>query len=160
MLAVLCVAFILGLLGFSAAFSRGTPGPFLTWSFYLFGDAWSTVWVTACWAYLNDLTETEQSKTLYGFIGAGGVMGGLVGNVEVWQLVEPLGAPALLVGSAVLCAVIGLTIWRTEPNSRPSRRHDPAADPYRNPSRKEVQPNGGRGQNRDDLALPASSMTA
>ena len=82
--------------------------------FYLFGDAWSTVWVTTFWAYLNEMTETEQSKRLYGFIGGGGVLGGLVGNLLVWQLVKPFGSSILLVGSATATALVGLFVWRAE----------------------------------------------
>ena len=134
MLGVLCVAFILALLGLSVAFAGGKPGALLTWVFYLFGDAWSTVWVTAFWAYLNEVTETEQSKRLYGLIGGGGVVGGLVGELGVWQLVRPLGAPTLLAICAALCAGIGLIIWRIEriaasPRAAIGRSSNPAPKP-------------------------------
>ena len=77
----LCDIFVVPLLGFAAALSGGrVPAPSLNWSSYLFGDAWSTVWVTTFWAYLSELTLTEQSKRLYGLIGAGGVIGGLTAN--------------------------------------------------------------------------------
>jgi AAA family ATP:ADP antiporter len=134
MLGVLCLTFILALLGFSLAFASGKPGALLTWVFYLFGDAWSTVWVTAFWAYLNEMTGTEQSKRLYGLIGGGGVVGGLVGEVGVWQLVRPLGTPALLVICAAICAGIGFMIWRIErisaaPNAVLGRRSTQAPQP-------------------------------
>lgn len=72
---VLCGFFTLALLGF-AAWLGEDPSPAANWSFYLFGDAWSTVWVTTFWAYLNELTETEQSKRLYGLIGGAASSGG------------------------------------------------------------------------------------
>ena len=85
----LCAGFMVALLAFSGALGGGgAPGPSLNWSFYLFGDAWSTVWVTTFWAYLTELTRTEQSKRLYGLIGAGGVIGGLIANFTVWQYIE------------------------------------------------------------------------
>ncbi len=110
----LCGAFILALLGFSAVLTTDRPAAVTNWIFYLFGDLWSTIWVTTFWAYLNEMTHTEQSKRLYGLIGGGGVVGGLVGGVVVWQLVQPLGSSTLLVGCAVVTGVIGLLIWRTE----------------------------------------------
>lgn len=111
----LCVFFIVALLGFASVLSGGgVPAPAVNWSFYLFGDAWSTVWVTAFWAYLNELTRTEQSKRLYGLIGAGGVIGGLLANFAVWQYIESQGIGVLLTGAAVVTALIGLIMLRLE----------------------------------------------
>ena len=110
----LCGFFVVALLLFAVALGNGAPSPLTNWLFYLFGDVWSTIWVTTFWAYLNEMTETEQSKRLYGFIGGGGVVGGLVGNLLVWQLVKPFGSSALLVGSAIATGAVGLLVWRTE----------------------------------------------
>lgn len=110
----LCGLFILLLLSFSAILTQNRPSGFTIWTFYLFGDAWSTVWVTTFWAYLNEMTETEQSKRLYGLIGGGGVVGGLLGGLVVWQLVQPLGTSTLLVGCAVVTGFMSLLFWRTE----------------------------------------------
>lgn len=114
LVATLCALWVAALVAFAGMLAGGRPAAVVNWSFYLTGDAWSTVWVTTFWAYLNELTQTEQSKRLYGLIGGGGVVGGLVGGLLVWQLVEPLGTAALLVGCAVLTLVIGLIVWRTE----------------------------------------------
>lgn len=111
----LCGIFVVALLGFAAALSGGrVPAPALNWSFYLFGDAWSTVWVTSFWAYLSELTLTEQSKRLYGLIGAGGVIGGLTANFAVWQYVENSGIGVLLTGAAILTIVIAVIVLRLE----------------------------------------------
>lgn len=114
LITVLCGFFAVALALFAAALAGGPPGALTNWAFYLFGDAWSTVWVTTFWAYLNEMTQTEQSKRLYGLIGGGGVIGGLVGAVVVWQLVRPLGAPTLLIGCAALTVLVGLLVWRAE----------------------------------------------
>ncbi len=114
LIAVLLAGFILAMLGFSSILTTGQPGNVATWTFYLFGDAWSTIWVTTFWAYLNEMTQTEQSKRLYGLIGGGAVIGGLVGGLLVWSLVRPLGASVLLIGCAVVTCIIGLIIWRIE----------------------------------------------
>ncbi|HKY60825.1 MAG TPA: Npt1/Npt2 family nucleotide transporter [Gemmatimonadota bacterium] len=108
--------FALALAGFASML--GGPGPpavGVNWAFYLFGDLWTTVWVTTFWAYLNEMTVTEQSKRLYGLIGGGGVIGGLVGTSLVATLVEGVGATTLLfaaVGLTVLLALITLRIER------------------------------------------------
>jgi AAA family ATP:ADP antiporter len=51
---------------------------------------------------------------LYGLIGAGGVIGGLMANFAVWQYVENLGIGVLLTGAAVITAIIGLIMLRLE----------------------------------------------
>ena len=114
LVATLCGFFILSLSGFAVVLAAGPPSTLVNWAFYLFGDSWSTIWVTTFWAYLNELTKTEQSKRLYGVIGGGGVVGGLVGGLVVWQLVKPLGGSTLLVGCAAVTALIGALVWRTE----------------------------------------------
>ena len=129
----MCGFFIAALLLFSVVLSDSAPGTVANWAFYLFGDAWSTLWVTTFWAYLNEMTETEQSKRLYGLIGGGGVVGGLVGSVVVWQLVKPWGTGTLLVACSVVTAVIGVLVWRAEavaarPGAAIGRRAQAAVD--------------------------------
>src|SRR5688572_22726460 len=111
----LCTIFIAALLGFATVLGGGgVPAPWLNWSFYLFGDAWSTIWVTTFWAYLNELTRSEQSKRLYGLIGGGGVIGGLLANFAVWQYIEAQGIGVLLTGAAIVTAFLGLVMLRLE----------------------------------------------
>jgi AAA family ATP:ADP antiporter len=111
----ICGFFVVALLGFAGALAGGgVPSAPLNWSFYLFGDAWSTVWVTSFWAYLTELTRTDQSKRLYGLIGGGGVIGGLMANFAVWQYVEKSGVGVLLTGAAGLTIAIAAIMLRLE----------------------------------------------
>ena len=110
----MCGFFMAAMLLFAVLLAESDPGTVTNWAFYLFGDAWSTLWVTTFWAYLNEMTETEQSKRLYGLIGGGGVIAGLIGNVVVWQLVKPWGTATLLLACAAATGLIGVLVWRTE----------------------------------------------
>jgi AAA family ATP:ADP antiporter len=115
----LCGIFVVALLLFAGALGGGgVPAPSLNWAFYLFGDAWSTVWVTSFWAYLNELTRTDQSKRLYGLIGAGGVIGGLMANFAVWQYIEDSGIGVLLTAAAIATVVIAVIVLRLETIAR------------------------------------------
>lgn len=115
----LCGIFAVALLVFAGMLSGGgAPAPWMNWTFYLFGDAWSTVWVTTFWAYLTELTRTEQSKRLYGLIGAGGVIGGLMANFTVWQYVQKSGIGVLLAGAAVVTVIIAAIVLRLETIAR------------------------------------------
>ena len=131
----LCAGFMVALLAFAGALSGvSVPAPSLNWLFYLFGDAWSTVWVTTFWAYLTELTRTEQSKRLYGLIGAGGVIGGLIANFAVWQYIEDRGIGVLLAGAAVVTVVIGLIVLRLETVAGRSGRRSAGGTPACLPS--------------------------
>ncbi|MGH7570748.1 MAG: NTP/NDP exchange transporter [Gemmatimonadota bacterium] len=113
----LCGLFVAALLFFTTLLGRAGPPPVLAnWSFYLFGDLWTTVWVTTFWAYLNEMTRTDQSKRLYGLIGGGGIIGGLVGVLSVAAFVEKesVSADTFLVGAAVATLAIGAIVWRIE----------------------------------------------
>lgn len=111
----LVTGFAAVLLGFAVVLGReGGPSEAVNWSFYLFGDVWTTIWVTTFWAYLNEMTRTEQSKRLYGPIGGGAAIGGLLGTGVVAGLVERVGAPPLLVGASVATLVLALLAWRIE----------------------------------------------
>lgn len=111
----LCGIFAIALLGFAGALSGGgAPAPSVNWAFYLFGDAWSTVWVTTFWAYLTELTRSEQSKRLYGLIGTGGVIGGLMANFTVWQYIENSGIGVLLAAAAMVTVVVAVIVLRLE----------------------------------------------
>jgi AAA family ATP:ADP antiporter len=62
------------------------PGDLTVWTFYLFGDLFSTLMVVTFFAFLNDSVTPDKAKRLYGLIGAGGVIGGAFGSlvVRVW----------------------------------------------------------------------------
>ncbi|MGH7566958.1 MAG: NTP/NDP exchange transporter [Gemmatimonadota bacterium] len=110
----LCAGFGAALIWFAATLSTdGEPGAPGYWAFYLFGDAWSTIWVTTFWAYLSEMTATEQAKRLYGLIG-GGTVGGLVGTSIVATTVESVGIPTLIAGAASATVVLALLAWRIE----------------------------------------------
>lgn len=111
----LCGLFIAALVGFSTVMTgAGAPAASLNWGFYLFGDLWTTIWVTTFWAYLNEMTVSEQSKRLYGLIGGGGIIGGLVGTTMVATLIEGYGAGTLLMMAAGLTLLLGLITVRIE----------------------------------------------
>ena len=74
------------------------------WSFYLFGDLYSTLMVATFFAFLNDSVTPDAAKRLYGLVGLGGVCGGVFGSSVVSANV------ALLSYSAWLWICSGLTV--------------------------------------------------
>jgi AAA family ATP:ADP antiporter len=90
------------------------PSDALAWSFYLYGDLWTTLMVATFFAFLNDSVTPSAAKRLYGLIVLGGVAGGAFGATFLrawvtavsdssWMLVC-LGATAVI---ALLAFVAG-----------------------------------------------------
>lgn len=128
---LLCAVFVSALLALSFTMSE-TPPTWLNWSFYLFGDLWSTVWVAVFWAFLNEISTSEQSKRLYGLIGAGGTAGGLVGATLVVGLVRQSPLKTLLLLCTALTILILVLVVRTDQLARrpdASMRYGPSGRP-------------------------------
>ena len=85
----------------------GMPSGASVWSFYLFGDLFSTLMVATFFSFLNDSVSSDAAKRLYGVVGFGGVAGGAFGSsaVAVWigsMSVEGWLTVAAVVGFAIL----------------------------------------------------------
>jgi len=83
------------------------PGHFTVWSFYLFGDLFSTLMVATFFAFLNDSVTPDAAKRLYGMVGLGGVSGGAVGSIFVAGFIGSID----LVGWLWIAFGVGLAIF-------------------------------------------------
>ncbi|GGA67950.1 MFS transporter [Arenimonas soli] len=115
-LPVVYLAFIACLLGFRFAFEAGLPGRgglFFVWVavFNLFA-------VSVFWSFMADIYTDPQAKRLYGFIAAGGTVGGLLGPEITTRLVGLLGVGNLLLVSAGFLALCLVCILRLAPWAR------------------------------------------
>ncbi len=70
--------FVAAFVVYAAALSDA--GAATVWTFYLFGDLYSTLMVATFFAFLNDSVSPASAKRLYGLIGLGGVSGGWFGT--------------------------------------------------------------------------------
>ncbi len=86
-------------------------GDLIVWSFYLFGDLYSTLMVATFFAFLNDSVSSQAAKRLYGLIGLGGVTGGVFGTMFVRIWIKTLSIPAWLWICFGIAAVIALLAW-------------------------------------------------
>ncbi len=85
------------------------PGGATVWSFYLFGDLWTTLMVATFFAFLNDSVTPSAAKRLYGLVVLGGVAGGAFGTTFLAVYIDDIPVSAWLwicFGMAV--AIIGL----------------------------------------------------
>ncbi|MAF09626.1 hypothetical protein CMK11_04175 [Candidatus Poribacteria bacterium] len=83
------------------------PGQHLViWSFYLFGDLFSTVMVVTFFAFLNDSVDSDGAKRLYGVVGFGGVVGGSFASIVRATVGSDMSNTGWLVTLAVVAGVI------------------------------------------------------
>ena len=109
---VLCSFFILCFL--SLPFALNKPQPVTIWGFYFLSDLVSTFMVAGFWAYLTDISSSDQSKRLFGTIGTGGVLGGWAGIAWFKLLLGRIGMNGILFLSAAIMGAVLVLIFYAE----------------------------------------------
>ena len=82
--------------------------------FFVWVSVFNLFAVAVFWSFMADLFTAEQGKRLFGFIGAGGTAGGLLGPLITIGLSVPLGAVNLLIAAAVLLELAVFCVYRLE----------------------------------------------
>lgn len=96
--------FIVNLLVFFALFTGVGEGSAL-WVgrvFYIWTSVFNLFVVSIFWGFMADAFRSEQGKRLFGFIGVGGTVGGIVGAAVTATFARAIGTAALLLVSAGL----------------------------------------------------------
>ncbi len=81
------------------------------WSFYLFGDLFSTLMVATFFSFLNDSVTPDAAKRLFGIVGFGGVLGGVVGSTMVASFILSLATTEWLIVASGIAVVIMIVGW-------------------------------------------------
>jgi AAA family ATP:ADP antiporter len=66
------------------------------------------------WSFMADVFSAEQGKRLFGFIGAGGTAGALLGPIITIWLSVPLGPVNLLIAAAIFLELAVFCVYRLE----------------------------------------------
>jgi AAA family ATP:ADP antiporter len=116
-------------------FALQSPAAPAVWTFYLFGDLFSTLMVATFFAFLNDSTTPDSAKRLYGLVGLGGVLGGVFGSsfVRVWiEQVSEAGWLWICFGIAIVMVGIAAAAGRLVDRNPPPE--EPAPPPEEKPT--------------------------
>jgi AAA family ATP:ADP antiporter len=129
----------LGLLGLFALgelvylWRLAAPSAADVWSLYVFGDLFSTLMVASFFAFLADSTDADGARRLYGPIGLGGVLGGVVGTTGLSLWIDRLPYAGWMGVCVGLGALLALTLaWAGR--VRPPLRSRPEPPPPRSGS--------------------------
>lgn len=89
------------------------PGRIISTCFYILVDIVGVVLVEQFWSLTNSVYTTGEGKTWYGFVGTGGLVGGVVGGSVSTILIRmtPLQTPDLLLTAAGTILLIFLLTW-------------------------------------------------
>ena len=104
--------------------------------FFVWVSVFNLFAVAVFWSFMADLFDSEQGKRLFGFIGAGGTIGALLGPAITIVPAEPLGPRNLLLVALVLLELAVFCVHRLERGkqsvgSRATRAEiDATASPY------------------------------
>src|SRR5690242_6864563 len=82
--------------------------------FYVWVAVFSLFSVAVFWSFMADLFTADQGKRLFGFIGAGGTAGALLGPLLTIWLSVPLGPTNLLIPAMILIEAAVFCVWRLE----------------------------------------------
>jgi len=97
--------------------------------FYVWVAVFSLFAVAVFWSFMADIFTADQGKRLFGFIGAGGTAGALLGPVITIWLSVPFGPVNLLIAAIVLLEAAVFCVWRLE---HAARQHEAVqAEPQR-----------------------------
>lgn len=92
--------------------------------FFVWVSVFNLFAVAVFWSFMADLFTSEQGKRLFGFIGAGGTAGALLGPIITIWLSRPLGPVNLLIGAAILLELAVLCVHRIERVAEPPTEVD------------------------------------
>jgi AAA family ATP:ADP antiporter len=92
--------------------------------FFVWVSVFNLFAVAVFWSFMADLFTSEQGKRLFGFIGAGGTAGALLGPIITIWLSGPLGPVNLLIAAAILLELAVLCVYRIERVTEPSGEVD------------------------------------
>ena len=94
-------------------------------AFYIWAKLYPVLTVSQFWLMTNALFEPRQARRLFGFIGAGGILGGIAGGVLAGVMAEAIGTENILVAAAVVIALCAALATYLHPDASPVTRTTP-----------------------------------
>lgn len=99
--------FIANLVVFWMVLGQANANKWIAGAFFVWVSVFNLFAISLFWSVMSDTWDSAAAKRLYGFISAGGSIGGLVGSSLAQGLVTTIGTPALLWFSA---AALGIAL--------------------------------------------------
>ena len=107
------------------------PNKWLAAAFYVWVAIFSVLAVTLFWLVANDLFHPREAKRLFGFIGSGGMLGGVVGSQMARFGAKIIGTEQLLLVSSLILLgswLVVESLWGLAVVSSGTPKREPAAE--------------------------------
>ena len=102
-------------IGMGVTVETGLTSVFLSYTFYMLVGLFALLATSQFWVMANVVFNVREAKRLFGFIGSGGIAGGIVGGYFTSLFANNLGNGVLIIiaGSLIIgCAFVFQTIWK------------------------------------------------
>jgi ATP/ADP translocase/CRP-like cAMP-binding protein len=96
--------------------------------FYLWGILAGSLLISQFWSLANDIYDARQAKRLFGFIGGGASLGGIVGAGIAGRYARAMGTNNLLLVAAVLLGLCGMIVSAIALREKPGGTDVPGAE--------------------------------
>ena len=106
--------FVFNLVVFWLLLTLGVATVIVARVFFVWVSVFNLFAVAVFWSFMADVFTSEQGKRLFGFIGAGGTAGGLLGPAITIGLSVPLGPINLLIAAMVFLELAVFCVYRLE----------------------------------------------
>jgi AAA family ATP:ADP antiporter len=120
------VASGVALAGFAILF-HVFKGPVLPVAFYLWTGAYGLILLSLFWALINEAIDAREAKRLFGWIGAGGILGGLAGGGLATIVGGSFGPESMLYLAGGILLLVAPLVLRFR-DAGPIRTSGPVAD--------------------------------
>jgi AAA family ATP:ADP antiporter len=110
---------VLGLVTFFVLFGLGHV--WVAVAYYIWLGMAFAIAVSQFWTYANQVFDSRQARRLFSFIGAGGLLGSVLGGLMAVNVTRALGTRFTLLGAASVLLLIPIMIVLTEKRRPPSQ---------------------------------------
>ncbi len=105
-----------------------TSNKWVSVGFYLWGVLAGSLLISQFWSLANIIYEPRQAKRLFGFIGGGASLGGIVGAGFAGQYAKPIGTNNLLLVAGLVLLVCFAIVWVISMREKPGQHGEVAPD--------------------------------
>ena len=113
--------FVANLVGFWLLLSLAVEPMWVARVFFVWVSVFNLFAVAVFWSFMADLFDSAQGKRLFGFIGAGGTAGALLGPAITIVLAVPLGPANLMLVAIAFLELALFCVWRLERSAGTAR---------------------------------------
>lgn len=97
-----------------------TDASWVSVAFYMWGVLAGSLLISQFWSLANDIYDARQAKRVFGFIGGGASLGGIIGAGFAGQYARTIGTNNLLLVAAVMLAVCGAIVALIATREKPT----------------------------------------